>query len=191
MAEEYYIFGRARSAPFRPPIMTYKGKVVPLPYSIPIVVLFFALFLIVALISIPATRMYFGLQRRRERRFTAKLRAAGRVISWEDARSLVEQGRGLFIAEYLSIKGPHRLWWTPDTVPALCPYPCCFDDFPDFLPHLSGPFHLWCRARYTDVNSGSALWVERSQTELYECSGAIERLRLLRRAITTGPHLSA
>ena len=164
----------------------YRGRLVPFPFAIPLVILFAPLILIVAFLSIPATIIHFAPQRWRDRHFAAKLRAGGRTISWEEARSLVEQGRGFFIAE-LSAKGPHRLWWTPDDVPALSPFPCCFDDYPDFFLNLRGPFHVWCRVSYTDVSSGSALWVDRSSAKLRECSGAIERLRLLRRAVTTGP----
>jgi hypothetical protein len=167
------------------------GKVVPFPFDIPLIVLLFPLFLIFALISLPATAMHFALQRWSEGRFAAKLRSAGRTISWDEARSLVEQGRGFFIAEYLSTNALHRLWWTPDDVPALSPFPCCFEDYPDFFLDVAGPFHVWCRVSYTDVGSGSALWVDRSSAELGECSGAIERLRLLRRTLTTGSRFPA
>src|SRR6202022_2694008 len=46
-----------------------------------------------------------------------EMKAADRLISWSEARSQVDSGRGTFIGESLPGNGPWRLWWTSEEIP--------------------------------------------------------------------------
>src|SRR5262245_57161591 len=80
-------------------------------------------------VSIPITYLHRYLERRRETQFTREMKDIGRWILWGDAVSQ-DTGRGTFIEEYPSIKGPYRLWWTSEDISCVSPYPCCFQELP-------------------------------------------------------------
>lgn len=120
---------------------------------------FAAPFLIIWIIAqVPFSLVEAAAKGRREKRFTAAMRAAGRVVSWPDACVQVEGKHGTFVGELVSSDG-YRLWWTPEYIPDVCPHPCRFGD--DEPSRLSG--HTvsdeWCRSRFTSPNSGAALLV--------------------------------
>jgi hypothetical protein len=81
-----------------------------------------AAFLIAAPLSIPVTKVWQALKRRQERKFVTEMKSADRLVSWTEARSYMENGNGFLISEHFSLKGPTRLWWTPDDVPAISPH---------------------------------------------------------------------
>jgi len=121
-------------------------------------VLALTLILIVAVASIPASLIEQSRMRRRERRFAADMKSAGRLISWVDARSEVDNGHGTFIGESVVPRG-YRLWWTPEDIPVISPYPCYFEGFklPDREHAL---FFEWCWTRFTSPDSGIARLVD-------------------------------
>jgi len=113
------------------------------------------LLLVAAGISIPITFIRSYIVRRNEDRFASEMKGSQRCISWND--SLLESGT--LIGEYLSAKGPFRLWWTSEDVLAASPYPCCVDEWPFGGEIDYSAFFGWCRDRFTDPGSGAAVLV--------------------------------
>jgi len=125
-------------------------------------VLALPLILAVAVVAVipqlPISLIKRSRMRRREKRFAADMKSAGRFISWAEARSEVDSGRGAFIGEF-ALRGGYRLWWTLEDVRKVSPHPCYFDDEgPPGLAHA--PFFDWCCSRFTDPESGRALLVD-------------------------------
>jgi hypothetical protein len=93
-------------------------------------------------------------QRSQEKRFATEMASSGRVMTWREFESAVGNGERTAIAEYLSLKGPSRLWWTPEDIPAISPHNC------DRQHHVAFPepefayFFDWCRAQFTNPQSG-------------------------------------
>ena len=101
------------------------GRVtIPFPFSALLGILAVPVLFVAAGVSIPVTLVREWRARRREERFAAQMRKIGRSISWAEARSEVERGHGTFIGEYLSLKGPYRLWWTSVYVSVSSPHKC-------------------------------------------------------------------
>ena len=63
-------------------------------------------------------------QCRDEASFAKQMKAAGRIMDWAALKSVMGGGKGTVIGEYLSMKGPFRLWRTPDDIPNTSPYEC-------------------------------------------------------------------
>lgn len=58
----------------------------------------------------------FAIQNlRREHRFRAQMKAAGRYITWQDLLPSLKAGQGTLLEES-SGTGPYRIWYTPDDV---------------------------------------------------------------------------
>ena len=112
---------------------------------------FFLVLLVAAGLSIPIAKIQRLVIRRREKQFASTMEAAGKSTSWADAVEDVERGRGTLISEVEGYKGPWRLWWTPDDIPAISPYRSHFDS--ERLSSIQGhddflAFSDWCRKRY-------------------------------------------
>jgi hypothetical protein len=128
------------------------------PFEVPIVFapIYIPLFFIVGALSIPWTYFQKSRQRNQEKKFAEQMKKTGRLMRWEEFQRTEPNGEGTAIGEYLSMKGPFRLWWTPDDIPATCPHNWNREKHfawmePEFL-----PFFQWCYARYTNPQTGSA-----------------------------------
>lgn len=159
---------------------------VPFPFSAILGILAIPVLFIGAAVSIPLSALHRSAERRRESRISESLRQAGRTIRWADALSEVNQNGGSFIEEYGSLKGPYRLWFTPENIVESSPHPCCFEQLPwndeDF-----GEFFKWCHARFTDIENGSARLVEIPPPPDQGLATALEQSRRGRRCVSIGP----
>jgi hypothetical protein len=70
------------------------------------------------------------------------MKAANRSVSWAEACSRAENGNGCLISDHQSMKGPVRVWWTSNDVPAITPYACFFEESPDSLESLNSEFDV-------------------------------------------------
>jgi len=127
---------------------------IPFPLSL----LFIPLLFLGAAFSIPYGFVLVRLQRRREHTLQNKMRAVGRLVSWEDFRTAMDENRGTLIEERYSFKGPVRLWWVPENFYDACPYPTV-----DWLTMCNDEefraLAEWCRGSYTSPERGRALLV--------------------------------
>ena len=141
------------------------------PFTVPAIFapIFVPLLFVAGAVSIPWAYIQMARQRRQERRFAEQMEQAGRLMPWQEFKQAVANGTGTAIGEYLSTKGPFRLWWTPDDIPATSPHKWKRDQpvgwmTPEFL-----PFFQWSYARYTNPRSGLAQLVpvpEKEQNQL-------------------------
>ena len=140
------------------------------PYKVPIIFLpiYLPLLLIAAAISIPWTRIHRLRQHRAEGKFAEQMNTAGRLMKWKDFELAIESGDGTIIGEYLSTKGPFRLWWTPEDIPALSPYRCDREHHMGWPEPEFQPFFQWCYAQFTNPQSGRAQLVRVPETERKE-----------------------
>jgi hypothetical protein len=128
----------------------------PLKVSILFAPIYVPLLFLAAAMSIPWTYIHKLKQRRQERKFVEQMKKASRLMSWEEFKQATGNGEGTAIGEYLSTKGPFRIWWTPEDVPATSPHKWKREQNvawmePEFL-----PFFEWCYARFTNPQSGMA-----------------------------------
>jgi hypothetical protein len=128
-----------------------KGTYIPMPFSL----LFIPVLFIGAAISIPWGYVDNLVKRRRERRFADQMQAVGRLMTWKEFESAIENKQGTIIGEYLSCKGPFRLWWTGEDIPAISPHKWERENLPWYEPEFA-PFFDWCYARFTNPQSGTA-----------------------------------
>src|SRR5262249_23568305 len=126
-------------------------KPVRRPVKIPVIFapIYIPLFLLLAAASIPWTYVHRAVQRRQERKFREQMKGAGRLMQWDEFKQVETSGEGTVIGEYLSMKGPFRLWWTPENVQVESPHNWKREHHfaiaePEFL-----PFFEWCYARFT------------------------------------------
>lgn len=165
------------------------GVEIPFPFSLLVSLLAIPLLVIGAVLSFPVMKVQSRLERRREQRVLEQLRAVGRYRSWAEAIGDVRAGDGMFILEFLSVKGPCRLWWTPEDVPVLAPFPCCYAELPweaSFEEEGTKDFFLWCRSRLTDLQTGTALLVDREGVDPAESRSSLDAARAEQRIITIG-----
>ena len=108
----------------------------------------------------PVTYVMRFLQRRSERRFARAMMAAKRAMTWEDFELALREKRGTAIGEYLSLKGPFRLWWTEDDIPSVSPYNYDRGNHFAYWDSEYAPFFNWCRSVYTASGAGSAKLVQ-------------------------------
>jgi hypothetical protein len=149
------------------------------PHKISIIFLpiYLPLLFIAGAISIPWSHVQKLRQRRSERRFTEQMSAAGRLMTWKEFQVAIENGSGTAIGELLSTKGPFRLCWTAEIIPAVSPHK--YDRNHHFAwpePELA-PFFEWCHAQFTNPQSGRARLVcipEEERKRLKEKLSAIQ-----------------
>ena len=89
-----------------------------------------------------------------------RMKAVGRYISLEEVLPKLEGGDGTFIGEYLTAKGPFRLWWTTASIASSSPFLCCTEDHPWWCEQDYSDFFGWCAARFTNVDSGIAYLID-------------------------------
>jgi len=158
-------------------ILKVAGKIALIAFVVPLTVIWIV-------VQIPFSLVESAAKRQRDRWFAATMRAEGRVVSWADARAQVDAQHGTFVEELVSTDG-YRLWWTPEDVPATCPYPCRFkendseridqllrDGQFEQLKELQAAdashyamFDEWCRSRLTSPQSGTARLVDISRSD--------------------------
>lgn len=114
------------------------------------------LLFVVGAMSIPWGYVQKQRQRRQERQFAMQMELSGRMMTWEAFESALESGLGTTIAESLSMKGPFRIWWTPEDIPVISPHNCNPQRYFAFPEPGFALFFDWCRARFTDPRSGQA-----------------------------------
>ena len=138
--------------------MASQGKISRIA-SLALLVLISPLILLWIIVQLPVSVVQRIIVRQREKRFAAEMRATGRLVTWADARSQLDNQHGTFIEETVSAHA-YRIWWTPDDVSDLSPYPCCLDDDnpPELWEHIL--FDEWCRSRFTSPESGTAQLVD-------------------------------
>lgn len=160
-----------------PPSARKRGKLREV--SILFLPIYLPLFLIAGAISIPWTYVQTLRQRRQERRFEARMKASGRLMTWRELELAIVNKRGTVIGESMSTKGPFRLWWTPDDIPAVSPHR--FErghhwawPEPEFF-----PFFDWCHAHYTNPKSGFARLVTSSERERRELAKNLAGVRFV------------
>jgi len=130
--------------------------------------LFLGVLVAILLVPIAAIGACFGipytvgnrwLRGHREAAFRRQMRSQGRMIAWAEFRRAMRAGGGTCIEEKFSPHGPVRLWWTPEEVEKESPY-----EIIDWFTMRKGgrfvPFVDWCRRRYTDGETGSAVLVD-------------------------------
>jgi hypothetical protein len=116
----------------------------PRKISIVFLPIYLPLLFIAGAISISWSHVHRRRQRRSERRFAEQMSAAGRLMAWREFQVAMESGSGTAIGEFLSTKGPFRLWWTAENIPAVSPHEC------DRRHHFAWPepefsrFFEWC-----------------------------------------------
>lgn len=160
---------------------------IPYPFSAVLGLLMIPVLGVAAAASIPVAGISRFIKRRGETRFAAQMKDARRWISWAEAHSEVERGRGTFIEENLSFKGPFRLWWTPEDIPAASPYPCSFEALADgFLEPGAIAFYGWCHSRFTNPESGIALLVDQ-RMGIDDLEKALAVLRAAHRCVCVWP----
>jgi hypothetical protein len=130
------------------------------PFKIPMVFapIYIPIMFLAAGVSIPWTYIRKSVQRLKERRFMERMKKAGRLMEWQEFKQAIASGEGTAIGEYLSIKGPFRIWWTPEAIPRTSPHRWEREKhfaFPFMEPEFL-PFFEWCYTRYTNPVSGSA-----------------------------------
>jgi len=128
------------------------------PFKVPVIFapIYIPLLFLAGALSIPWAYIQKSAQRRRERRFAEQMKRAGRLMQWRDFKQAEANGTGTAIGEHLSMKGPFRLWWTPDDIPATSPHKWKWGEHVAWLEPEFLPFFQWCYARYTNPQSGLA-----------------------------------
>ena len=134
------------------------------------------LLLMGALLSVPYLGVFTLVWKAKERLLTRKMEKEGRVVKWGEFLDALDQNRGTLIAEWETNKGPVRLWWTPDDIYGLTPYPCGDHVSMSWFGEFS-PFRKRCFEKYASPTTGNALLVlgEESQKRL-----AKEKIRMFR-----------
>ena len=139
-------------------------------YEIPAIFapIYLPLLIIAAVLSIPWTYVQRLKQRHRERKFAEQMRKDGRIMAWDEFESALKERRGTTISEVLGIKGPFRIWWTPEDVRAISPSLCPNEGqvWTELQSAEFRPFFDWCYAQFTNPNSGRARLVQIPETRL-------------------------
>jgi hypothetical protein len=134
--------------------------------------LFIPALLLLAGLSIPYVFVAAPVQRRREQKFQARMKARNRIVPWGEFRRAVDEGRGSLVVEQYDFKGPFHWWWTPEDIYSLCPVPVV--EWIEFMPtdepyravaeepndERYRPVAEWCHHRYTSEETGIAFLIE-------------------------------
>jgi hypothetical protein len=158
------LFKESRLGPTAP-----HGGERPTRKGIKIPVVFFPIYapllLLAAAIGIPVSHFLLWKQCIDERKFIAKMKSARRFMKWDDFKQAMERNEGTAIGEYLSMKGPFRLWWTPENIPTTSPYRCDRENHFVFPEEEFAPFFEWSYGRFTHPQRGLARLVEVPEEE--------------------------
>lgn len=137
------------------------------PFKVPMLFapIYIPLLFIGAAISIPWSYVYKLRRRRDEEKFVEEMNAVGRLMTWDEFQAVTQTGRGTVIGEYLSTKGPFRVWWTPEDIPAVSPHKWNRGHHWAWPEAEFSPFFQWCHERYTNPRSGVARLVRIPEEE--------------------------
>ena len=142
--------------------------------------------LIAGVVSFPYTVLTAFSRKRNKQKLQARMEAQGRVMEWSEFLNALNETRGTAIIERYSFKGPVYLWWTPENLYDVCPYPTV--DWMTLHDESYGPFAAWCRIRYTSRDAGGAVLVrDASPAEAYSLHSRFESCRGLERWIEVVP----
>jgi hypothetical protein len=153
----------------------------PFKVSILFAPIFVPLLFLAAAISIPWTYIHKLKQRRQERKFVEQMKKASRHMSWEEFKQAIGNGEGTAIGEHLSIKGPFRVWWTPEDVPATSPHKWKPEQEQNgaWMEPEFRPFSEWCYARFTNPQSGRAWLVPISEKQRKQLRAMLTNARFV------------
>jgi hypothetical protein len=124
----------------------------------------------VAAVAIPLSFVPRWLQKHREHSFRMKMKSSGRLITWQQFLRSMRDSGGTCIEEKFSPKGPVRFWWTPEDVASESPYEI-IDWFTMRKGRRGDAFVRWCRERYTNADTGSAVLVDAPFVPRHEIYG--------------------
>jgi hypothetical protein len=158
---------------------------IPFPFSAIIGILAIPLLFIAAGLSVPYMAVRNILESQREGAFRRTMSLAGRTISWPDALLEVSDSHGTLLEEYISIKGPYRLWVTSENLAEASPFPCCFEEFPWF-DEAYKHFFQWCRSRYTAPDTGIAKLIDIHDVPEETIRASLGFLRTNHRCVSVG-----
>jgi len=146
---------RRRKSARKPINLGVAGGIVLMPVLMPVL-------MIAAVVSIPYTWVWRAITKRKEQRFAERMKSVGRLKAWDEVEGFLHNGKGTFIAESLSLKGPSRLWWTTDKISQINPFPFVSSEKRDRVCYEMEfrPFGNWCFHTYTSPRSGRAFLVE-------------------------------
>jgi hypothetical protein len=113
----------------------------------------------VAAVAIPLSLVPRWLLKHREHTFRMLLKSRGRLISWQEFLRSMRDSGGTCIEEKFSPKGPVRFWWTPRDVAAESPHEI-IDWFTMRKGRRGDAFVHWCRERFTNADTGTAVLVD-------------------------------
>lgn len=155
----------------------------PMTSAISIVVLIVVgpLLGIAALLSIPVTCILRLLDQLREAKLKRNLSRTARLMPWPEARQRI-QSNGTFIQEFVTVKVPSRLWWTPEDIETISPHACCFNEH-QWMADDCAAFCNWCYHRYTHPSSGTAFMVVWEKSDGAEVWPLLEQLREQKRCV--------
>lgn len=120
---------------------------------------------LIALCSIPYSKVAMRKFRSREDALRRRMRDRGRAISWSEMVNSIARADGTLLIEHTGFKGAVRVWWTPEDPRSLCPFP--FEE----SRAESEETARWCVTRYTS-DSGSAQLVETKGRDWTQIEGA-------------------
>jgi len=142
--------------------------------------------LISGVLSFPYAVLTAFSRKRNKQKLQARMEAQGRVIEWSEFLNALNESRGTAIIERYSFKAPVYLWWTPENLYHVCPYPTV--DWMTLHDESYGPFAEWCRIRYTSRDAGGAVLVrDPSPAEAYSLHSRFESCSGLERWIEVVP----
>jgi hypothetical protein len=153
------------------------GKRIPFPFSLLLTAVFFPLLYTGAAVSIPVKYVRRRIVQRSERRFKEQMTASGRYVALAEARASLIRGEGTLIGEYVTAKGPFRLWWTPENIVTISPFPCCVEERPWCCEQDYSEFFSWCASRFTSADSGEARLVGIPEIEKASLRAELKTLR--------------
>jgi hypothetical protein len=84
------------------------------------------------------------------------MKVADRVMDWAELKSAMGVGKGTVIGEFLSMKGPFRLWWTPEDIPKTSPYAREKEVREECMRMEPQNFFRRCYSRFTKPEGGLA-----------------------------------
>jgi hypothetical protein len=113
----------------------------------------------VAVVAVPLSFIPRWQQKHREVTFRALIKLRGRLINWQEFLRCMRDNGGTCIEEKFSAKGPVRFWWTCDDVASESPHEI-IDWFTMRKGRRGYDFVRWCRERYTNADTGSAVLVD-------------------------------
>ena len=129
--------------------------------------------MVAGVLSFPYVMLTAFGRKRNKHKLQERMEAQGRVIEWTEFLNALNETRGTAIIERYSFKGPVYLWWTPENLFDVCPYPTV--DWTTLHDENYGPFAEWCRIRYTSRDAGSAVLVrDTSPAEAHSLHSRLE-----------------